>query len=368
MDRPSDLSLARHGRALLDWYDVSARTLPWRLPPGAAAAAGSADPYRVWLSEVMLQQTTVAAVIPYVPASLSRWPAVVDLAAAPEAEVMKAWAGLGYYSRARNLKRCAETVATRCGGVFPRSAAELQALPGIGPYTAAAIAAIAFGEPVAVIDGNVERVAARLLALDAPVKSEHARVRGLLSAMMPIGRAGDFAQALMDLGATVCTPKRPACARCPLAAVCAATAAAASPEAYPVKAPRPDRPLRRGAAFVARRPDGAVLLRRRPPHGLLGGMTEVPTTEWRVDFDGAAALGAAPLPLDWRRLAAPATHGFTHFRLALDVFHGEADASTAPPPGAWWSPPEGIAGEALSTAMRKVIAAACPDLALGRRA
>ena len=362
MDPAPDRALAGHGRALVAWYDLHARKLPWRRPPGAA---GAADPYQVWLSEVMLQQTTVAVVIPYFHAFLNRWPTVGALAAAPDEEVMKAWAGLGYYSRARNLKRCAETVATAHGGVFPRTAAELQALPGVGPYTAAAIAAIAFGEPVAVVDGNVERVAARLLALDAPVKTELGRVKALLQAMMPHGRAGDFAQALMDLGATVCSPKRPACALCPLAAGCAATRA--DPAAYPVKVVKPGRPLRRGAAFVARRPDGAVLLRRRPPRGLLGGMTEVPTTEWRADFDGAAALGAAPLTLDWCRLAAPATHGFTHFLLALEVFRGEAAADTAPPPGAWWSPPDGIAGEALPTAMRKVIAAACPDLALGRR-
>ena len=237
------------------------------------------DPYRVWLSEVMLQQTTVAAVKSYFEAFTAAWPTVRDLAAAPRDDVMKAWAGLGYYARARNLHACAEVVARDHGGRFPDTAEGLRALPGIGEYTAAAIAAIAFDEPAAVVDGNVERVIARLFAIDTPLPEAKKIIRGIQSRLTPLARAGDYAQAMMDLGAGICTPKRPACSLCPVNDACVAHARG-DEERYPVKAEKAERPTRHGDAFVAVRPDGAVLLRQRPDDGLLGGMAEVPGSEW----------------------------------------------------------------------------------------
>ena len=260
---------------LLAWYDRHARKLPWRVGPKERARGVQPDPYRVWLSEIMLQQTTVAAVKPYFDAFIARWPDVAALATAPREEVMKTWAGLGYYARARNLHACAEAVMRDHGGRFPETAAGLKALPGIGEYTAAAVAAIAFDEPVAVVDGNIERVIARLFAIDTPLPAAKKEIRARQQEMTPQARAGDYAQAMMDLGAAICTPKRPACALCPLVEACVAHARGEE-ETYPVKAEKAVRPTRHGLAFVAIRADGAVLLRRRPDKGLLGGMAEVP--------------------------------------------------------------------------------------------
>jgi A/G-specific adenine glycosylase len=341
---------------LLAWYDRHARRLPWRAGPAERRRGERPDPYRVWLSEVMLQQTTVAAVKGYFEAFTTRWPTVGDLAAADEEDVMKAWAGLGYYARARNLKRCAEVVATEHDAGFPDDEAGLAALPGVGVYTSAAIAAIAFDRPAAVVDGNVERVFTRLYAIDTPLPAAKPLVRQRVAALVPADRPGEFAEATMDLGATICTPKRPACALCPWAEACRARAAGTQ-EIYPVKAAKTARPVRHGAAFVAIRADGAVLVRRRPPRGLLGGMTEVPGSEWRVEgLDGA--LDAAPLAADWRRLPAPVTHTFTHFHLELDVWRAEVAATTAAPAGMWWSARGAIDGEALPSVFRKVVAAA----------
>lgn len=309
----------------------------------------------------MLQQTTVAAVKAYFAAFLARWPTVEALAAAAEHEVMKAWAGLGYYSRARNLKAAAEAVALTHGGRFPETAAALETLPGIGAYTAAAIAAIAFDEPAAVVDGNVERVLARMFAVEEPLPAAKARLRRLQGELTPAERPGDYAQAVMDLGATICTPKRPACSLCPWAAACLARAAG-NPEAYPRRDAKAERPTRRGAAFVlVRAGDGAVLLRRRPAKGLLGGMSEVPGTDWSAAFDEAAALRQAPTgAVSWRKAAGRVVHVFTHFRLEATVFTAEAAAPAAAPVGHWWSAPGALAGEALPSVMRKIIAAALP--------
>ena len=266
---------------LLAWYDRHARRLPWRVGPKERAHGIRPDPYRVWLSEVMLQQTTVKAVAPYFQRFVARWPDVRDLAAAADDEVMAAWAGLGYYSRARNLIACARAVAALPGARFPNSAAELARLPGVGAYTSAAIAAIAFDEPVAVVDGNVERVIARLFAIDTPMPAAKALIRAKLQPLVPSKRAGEFAEALMDLGATICTPKKPACGLCPWSDPCVARqrrpSARASGESGEASRGRPATAPRSSS----RRADGAILLRRRPPRGLLGGMSEVPGSEWR---------------------------------------------------------------------------------------
>ncbi|MGH6936971.1 MAG: A/G-specific adenine glycosylase, partial [Methylocella sp.] len=269
--------------ALLAWYDRHRRELPWRALPGEPA-----DPYKVWLSEVMLQQTTVTAVKPYFLGFLARWPNVGLLAQANGKEVMRAWAGLGYYSRARNLHACAKIIAARFGGEFPDTEAALRGLPGIGAYTAAAIAAIAFGRPAAAIDGNTERVLARLFSIDTPLPAAKSEIRAKAAAMVPVERPGDFAQAMMDLGAVICGPKRPSCGICPLLKFCRGHALGC-PKSLPRKAPRRERPLRQGAVFFVRRRDGAVLVRTRPPTGLLGGTTEIPGTGWEVHFDAASA-------------------------------------------------------------------------------
>jgi A/G-specific adenine glycosylase len=342
-------------RRLLDWYDRNARRLPWRVGPADRAVGVLPDPYRVWLSEIMLQQTTVAAVRGYFEAFLARWPRVEDLAAADEAEVMKAWAGLGYYARARNLKACAEAVARDHGGRFPDTEDGLRALPGIGAYTAAAIAAIAFDRPAVVVDGNVERVVARLVALEEPLPAAKPAIRAATAAMTPDDRPGDFAQGMMDLGATICTPKRPACGLCPLGEGCAGRAGGIA-ETLPRKAEKGVRPTRHGVAFVAVRADGAILLGRRPARGLLGGMTEVPGGPWT---EGESAEPPPPLAAGWRE-AGTIEHVFTHFRLLLTVRVARVPASTPAPAGLWWSPPDALPGEALPTVMRKAIEAAVP--------
>jgi A/G-specific adenine glycosylase len=345
--------------ALLAWYDRHARKLPWRVGPEERARGVRPDPYRVWLSEIMLQQTTVTAVKPYFDAFLARWPDVAALAAAPRDDVMKAWAGLGYYARARNLHACAQAVAQDHGGQFPETAAELVTLPGIGAYTAAAIAAIAFDEPVAVVDGNIERVIARRFAIDTPLPAAKAEIRAHQQPLTPEKRAGDYAQAMMDLGATVCTPKRPACSLCPLADECLAHARGAE-ERYPVKAEKAERPTRRGTAFVAVRDDGAVLLRRRADRGLLGGMAEVPGTDWEIGVNGSDETSAAPISAGWRRLPGKVVHVFTHFRLELNVYCANVGQMEKAPAGCWWAPAATLPNEALPSVMKKVIEAALP--------
>ena len=341
---------------LIAWYDRHRRVLPWRALPGERA-----DPYRVWLSEVMLQQTTVAAVKPFFLRFLARFPSVEALAEAQSEAVMQAWAGLGYYSRARNLHACARAVVERHGGRFPSAAAELRKLPGIGAYTAAAIAAIAFDEPVAAIDGNVERVIARLHRVEEPLPQAKAELEALAQALVPHDRPGDFAQAVMDLGATICTPKRPACALCPWMVPCRARAEGLQ-EAYPRKLKKAQGQLRRGAAFVVLRRDDAVLLRTRPPKGLLGGMAEPPTSAWEPDYDLARAMLDAPLDARWKRLAGVVRHGFTHFPLELTVFFASVPRETPAPESMRWTPRLNLAEEALSGAMRKVLAHALGDM------
>lgn len=334
--------------AVLRWYDRSGRDLPWRARPPK-----SADPYAVWISEIMLQQTTVAAATPYFKAFLERWPNVSALAAAPLADVMRQWAGLGYYSRARNLYACATTVAAEFKGRFPRTVAELRRLPGIGPYTAAAIAAIAYGQRAVVVDGNVERVVARFFALETPLPAAKARIREKADELTPPERAGDFAQGMMDLGATICAPRNPACAICPLTGACAGQRSG-EPVRFPLKAPRAARPRRRGAAFFIKREDGAVLLRTRPPKGLLGGMTELPGTAWTADFELAGALAQAPLAATYRKLEAAVEHGFTHFSLRLDIYTAIADLATEAPRDCRWVDEAGLADEPLPGLMRKI--------------
>jgi A/G-specific adenine glycosylase len=335
---------------LLRWYDRHRRVLPWRARKGERA-----DPYRVWLSEIMLQQTTVKAVAPYYARFLARFPTAADLAAAPLDDVLKLWAGLGYYARARNLHACAKAVVERHGGEFPANEEGLRELPGIGAYTAAAIAAIAFDRPASPVDGNIERVIARLFALEEQLPAAKPRIRALAESLMPPRRPGDFAQAMMDLGATICTPKSPACALCPWIDSCAARARG-DQESFPRKPEKKTGALRRGAAFVAVRSEGFLLTRTRPAKGLLGGMTEVPTSEWTRDFDETDALAAAPLKAAWRRVPGVVTHTFTHFPLELTVYRAEVSARRKGPPDMRWTPLAGLAGEALPTVMRKVVA------------
>ena len=340
---------------LLGWYDVHHRELPWRITPREHARGARPDPYRIWLSEVMLQQTTVEAVKAYFRVFVEKWPDVEALAAAPTEDVMKAWAGLGYYSRARNLKACADLVARR-GGRFPDTETALRELPGIGAYTSAAITAIAFDRPAAVVDGNVERVISRLFSITTPLSEAKAEIRAHVERMVPGTRPGDFAQAMMDLGATICTPRRPRCMLCPLREDCSAVVSG-DPEHFPVRLPKADKPLRRGAAFVAVRGDGAILLRKRAEKGLLGGMTEVPTTGWTARIDGDTTQAAAPFAGNWK-LAGRIVHVFTHFALELDVFLAHTKGET--PAGHFWSLPSDISGEALPTVMKKAIEAAIP--------
>ena len=340
---------------LLNWYERHARVLPWRVGPRERRLGLRPDPYRVWLSEVMLQQTTVKAVAPYFTRFVQRWPEVRALAAADERDVMAAWAGLGYYSRARSLIACARTVAASDGARFPPSVAELKKLPGIGAYASAAIAALAFNEPVAVVDGNVERVISRLFAIDAPMPAGKAVVREKLQPLVPVDRPGEFAEALMDLGATICTPRKPACVLCPWSNACRARIDGRQLE-FPVTAPKPARPSRYGVAYIARRADGAILLRRRPPRGLLGGMCEVPGSTWGE----SPGDEAAPVRADWRDLAAPVRHVFTHFALTLSIRRADVGPGVPAPPGHWWAPAASLADEALPSVMKKAIEAAYP--------
>jgi A/G-specific adenine glycosylase len=338
-------------QALLVWYDRHRRTLPWRALPGETA-----DPYRVWLSEIMLQQTTVQAVKPYFEAFTRRFPRIEALAEAPAEEIMKMWAGLGYYSRARSLHACAKIVAAELGGCFPADEAALMKLPGIGPYTAAAIAAIAFGRRAVVVDGNVERVISRLHLVEEPLPAAKPAIRRLADGLTPDARPGDYAQAMMDLGATLCSPRRPSCGVCPFLGGCAAQKTGA-PETYPRKTPKAEGETRRGAAFVTVRADGAVLVRERPPKGLLGGMTEVPTTEWVAGGAFPRDGVGAPLPADWRH-AGVVRHVFTHFPLELMVHRAVVPATTPAPAGMRWLYARDIPGAAFPTLFRKALAAA----------
>ena len=336
-------------KALLDWYDRHRRDLPWRAKPGETI-----DPYRVWLSEIMLQQTTVKTVAPYFLDFLKRWPSVADLASADRDDVLRAWAGLGYYARARNLHACAKTVAARHDGSFPTTEEELLELPGIGAYTAAAIAAIAFDRAAMPVDGNVERVVARLFAIEEPLPRSKKRLAEVARGLTPKTRAGDFAQAMMDLGATICTPAKPRCILCPFAEPCRARARGIAEE-LPARDAKAERPTRRGVVYFATRPDGSVLLRQRPDEGLLGGMTELPTTEWRErPYAVDEMMSLAPAPAAWRTLPGMVRHTFTHFHLELTVM----TARIAEPRGldGFWIAVERLGGEALPSVMRKAVA------------
>ncbi len=330
-------------RALLAWYDANARALPWRVGPAERRAGVAPDPYRVWLSEVMLQQTTVPHATPYYLGFTRRWPTVVDLAAEIDGELMSAWAGLGYYARARNLLACARAVASEHGGVFPDTEAGLRALPGVGAYTAAAVAAIAFDRPANVVDGNVERVMARLYAVEAPLPAAKDALKRLAAILVADDRPGDWAQALMDLGATVCRPKAPLCDRCPVAGFCEALKTGA-PETYPRKTRKADRPRRYGTAWLATR-GGEIALVRRPPKGLLGGMLALPTSDWM----SAPHEAPPPAPGDWKPIGA-VEHVFTHFALTLEVKAAEVDEVES----AIWTP-LGQAGDGLPSVFLKAL-------------
>jgi A/G-specific adenine glycosylase len=351
---------------LLDWYDRHRRRLPWR-----PLAGQRADPYSVWLSEIMLQQTGVKTVGPYFEKFLARWPDVDALGRASLDDVLRMWAGLGYYSRARNLHACAVAVRRDHGGAFPDTEEGLRSLPGIGPYTAAAIAAIAFGRRTMPVDGNIERVVSRLFAVEEPLPQAKPLIQKLAATLLGVARAGDAnsragdansragdsAQALMDLGASICTPKKPACALCPLNGDCAARVRG-DQETFPRKAPKKTGALRRGAAFVVTRGD-ELLVRTRPEKGLLGGMTEVPTSHWLAAQDDKTALTQAPMLKGiarWRRKAGVVTHVFTHFPLELVVYTASVPARARAPEAMRWVPISTLRDEALPNVMRKVIA------------
>jgi len=345
MDQP--LRPARDDVApqLLAWYGRNRRRLPWRALPGELA-----DPYRVWLSEIMLQQTTVTAVEPYFGEFLTRWPTIADLAAADLDDVLHAWQGLGYYARARNLHRAARAVVSDHGGNLPDTEAGLRALPGIGAYTSAAIAAIAFGRKATPVDGNIERVMARLFAVRTPLPRAKPELKHLAEGLTPSRRAGDFAQALMDLGATVCTVGRPKCGICPLRENCGARAQGIA-EQLPAREPKRRRPLKHGVVFWVERADGAVLLRRRPEKGLLGGMMEFPSTPWREKRWGEAeAKREAPAHAQWQSLPGVVRHGFTHFELELKLLRGKADDSSS----GRWCRVDRLSELALPSLMKKV--------------
>jgi A/G-specific adenine glycosylase len=338
---------------LLAWYDAGARDLAWRVRPGDHRAGVRADPYRVWLSEVMLQQTTVPHATPYFLKFTARWPTVMDLAAEDDGEVMAAWAGLGYYARARNLLACARAVASEHGGIFPDTEEGLRALPGLGPYTAAAVSAIAFDRPSNVVDGNVERVMSRLFAVEEALPDAKAELKRLAGALVRDDRPGDWAQALMDLGATVCRPKAPLCDRCPVSEFCAGLAGG-EPETYPRKAAKVARPHRNGVAYILTRGNEVALV-RRPPKGLLGGMLGLPTSDWRaIGWDDEQARAAAPLGADWRAVG-EVEHVFTHFSLTLRLMRAEGDAE-----GFVWTPRSGL--DALPSVFLKAARAALGNL------
>lgn len=331
---------------LLGWYDHNRRAFPWRALPGETP-----DPYRVWLSEIMLQQTGTASVIAYFNRFMARWPDVHALARAELDAVLAEWAGLGYYARARNLHRCANIISSQMNGAFPRERAALEKLPGIGPYTAAAIAAIAYDQPAPVLDGNIERVVARLYALTSPVRESRPELRKLSLVLISYARPGDMAQAMMDLGATLCKPRAPACACCPWRTSCRAHAQNLT-DSLPVMPARRASPSRTGAVFWLQRKDGAVLIRRRPEQGLLGGMMEFPGTPWQEEIGGLESH--MPAQCQWRELPGAVRHVFTHFRLELKVYTGDWPGS--PSVDGIWARPDTFREYALPTVMRKVAA------------
>lgn len=350
----SDAKGAPTARKLLTWYDASRRDMPWRAAPGEPT-----DPYHVWLSEIMLQQTTVTAVTPYFDKFLKLWPNLTSLATASRDEVLTAWAGLGYYSRARNLHACARVLVEEHGGVFPKNQKELLALPGIGAYTAAAIASIAFGERATVVDGNVERVMTRQFALATPMPKVKAEVKALLQPLVPKARPGDFAQATMDLGATICTPRSPSCDMCPWAKSCQARAGG-DQLSYPVKAPKKEKPTRRGIVHWAETESGDVLIEQRPETGLLAAMWQFPSDDWavatpRVAFGERARRKSTPFEGAWARLPGLVTHTFTHFHLELAVYHTRAKAGINPDRGQFVNKAD-LASYALPSLMQKVVA------------
>src|SRR3954464_1305552 len=350
--RESPAAAASRPALLLDWYDRYRRRLPWRPPAGERA-----DPYRGWLSEIMLQQTGGKTVGPYFEKFLARWPDVTALGRASQDDVLRMWAGLGYYSRARNLHACAVAVLRDHGGVFPDTEQGLRQLPGIGPYTAAAIGAIAFDLRTMPVDGNIERVVSRLYAVEEPLPQAKPRIQELASTLLGPSRAGDSAQALMDLGSSICTPKKPACVLCPLNDECAALTRG-DQESFPRKAPKKSGTLRRGAAFIVTR-GGELLVRTRAEKGLLGGMTEVPGSDWLAGQDDKAALQQAPALkaiAKWHRKAGVVTHVFTHFPLELVVYTAKLAVRSRAPQGMRWVPIATLAGEALPNVMRKAIA------------
>lgn len=337
---------------LLDWYDFHARKMPWRVSPKDRKAGIVPDPYHVWMSEIMLQQTTVAAVRAYFLKFTEQWPTVFDLAAAKDDDVMAAWAGLGYYARARNLLKCARRVAHNLGGVFPKQETELRDLPGIGHYTAAAIAAIAFDQSANVVDGNVERVMARYHAIKAPLPGSKPVLKDLAASMLPKARFGDYAQGLMDLGATICTPKNPACGICPWMQGCKARGEGLE-KTLPAKVAKAVKPTRYGICFVILRKDGAVLLERRPEQGLLGGMYGWPGTEWGK----ARPPTAPPFPSDWHTVSEDVHHTFTHFHLKLRVLKTVVSLDFNWSPGKFFEKDQ-FNPDDLPTVMRKVWALA----------
>jgi A/G-specific adenine glycosylase len=339
---------------LLAWYDANRREFPWR-----AKAGERPDPYRVWLSEIMLQQTTVVTVAPYYQRFLARWPDVHALARSNLDDVLGAWQGLGYYARARNLHACAKTVSREWGGVFPDSEAALRTLPGIGAYTAGAIAAIAFDKPASAVDGNVERVVARMFAVKTPLPTAKPQLQALAAKLVPEKRAGDFAQSLMDIGATLCTPRHPDCGHCPWNSACAARKLGIA-EQLPQRTKKRPRPERFAVAYFIARKDGAIWLRRRDEKGLLGGMMEVPSTAWRnTPWQDQEARTAAPVETTWRRLPGDVEHGFTHFRLNVRVMAAEIEAKKLKAKklkGGRWVRPDDLGEAALPTVMKKIIA------------
>ena len=343
---------------LLEWYDVNARDLPWRIPPDKSINGIKQDPYKVWLSEIMLQQTQVVTVRDYYLKFLCKWPCVQDLAYADIDDVMKAWAGLGYYSRARNLKKCAELIVSDHGGVFPEEVSELKKLPGIGDYTSSAIAAIAFGKVTSVVDGNIERVISRFYRITTPLPKAKNTIKALVKTHVPDNRTGDFAQAMMDLGASICSPKTPSCAICPLSTQCQAFTMT-DQELYPVKQPKAGKPTRIGAAFVIQNKNGDVFLSKRANKGLLGGMSEVPGTTWDSRKDGETGEAALPFKSKWKK-AGIAKHTFTHFHLELEIWHTNYIAETDL--DGWWSSLDNLGNEALPSVMKKAIEVAIPKI------
>lgn len=343
----SDAQIFDMRHALLDWYDREGRSLPWRVRPEDRARGVCADPYAVWLSEIMLQQTTVPHATPYWFRFLDLWPRVEDLAAAPRDDVLKEWAGLGYYARARNLHACAQVVATDLGGQFPDTLKGLLALPGIGDYTANAILAAAFDRPASVVDGNVERVISRVYRLETPLPKAKPEIKRIAAQHADPDRSGDYAQAIMDLGATICSPRSPMCERCPWSAECSGRAAGDQTR-YPLKEKKKAKPVRRGTAWLVNR-NGRIWLRKRPDQGLLGGMTEVPSSEWSESPPEVAP----PFTADWQDRG-EIRHVFTHFELRLEVREAEARADWDPGSG-YWRETQHLGDEALPTVMRKVL-------------